>query len=140
MRAWAGRLGIGLVACWAATSGFAADMAWEACRDGRDWDRRIAGCTEVLGRGQSETQANRAIAYSNRSGAYRLKGEHDRAIADYDEAIRLNPDQAFTYANRGAAYRLKGEYDRAIADLSEAIRLKPDHASAYANRGEAYRL
>src|SRR3954453_4404591 len=104
MRAWAGRLGIGLVACWAATGVFAADMAWEACRDDRDWDRRIAGCTEVLGRGQSETQANRAIAYSNRAGAYRQKGEHDRAIADYDEAIRLNPTDAFAYAHRGETY------------------------------------
>ncbi len=62
------------------------------------------------------------------------KGSHDKAIADYSEAIRLKPDLADAYAGRGEAYDAKGEHGKAIADLTEAIRRKPDYADAYAIR------
>ena len=45
------------------------------------------------------------------------KGDYDRAIADFDQAIQLKPDYADAYYNRGIAYHDKGDYDRAIADL-----------------------
>ena len=70
--------------------------------------------------------------------AYRVKGENDRAIADYTEAIRLDPKNANAYSNRGYAYSDKGDTDRAIADFTEAIRLDPKFAIAYNNRGLAY--
>ena len=35
--------------------------------------------------------------------AYLANGEHDKAIADCTEAIRLDPTYAFAHANRGAA-------------------------------------
>ena len=77
-------------------------------------------------------------AYSNRGLAYYEKGDLDRAIADYSEAIRLDPKYAYAYNNRGNAYYDKGDHDRAIADYSEAIRLDPKYAQAYFNRGVAY--
>jgi tetratricopeptide (TPR) repeat protein len=79
-----------------------------------------------------------ADAYYNRGLAYTNKGELDRAIADYDEVIRLNPKYAEAYNNRGVAYANKGELDRAIADYDEAIRLDPINAVTYHNRGVAY--
>jgi Flp pilus assembly protein TadD len=78
------------------------------------------------------------VAYNNRGSAYGKKGENDRAIADYNEALRLNPKLASAYNNRGLAYSKKGENDRAIADHNEALRLDPKFASAYNNRGLAY--
>jgi tetratricopeptide (TPR) repeat protein len=66
------------------------------------------------------------------------KGEHDQAIANYTEAIRLNPNDAIAYFKRGECYNLKGERDRAIADFSQAIRLKPDYVKAYVDRGASY--
>ena len=63
------------------------------------------------------------------------KKEYDKAIADYGEAIRLDPKDAFAYNSRGLAWYSKKEYDKAIADYDEAIRLKPDFAVAYYNRG-----
>ena len=77
--------------------------------------------------------------YCNRGIAYRHKGEYDKAIADYTEAIRLDPKYAKAYNNRGIAYRHKGEFDKAIADYTEAIRLDPKFAVAYCGRGIAYR-
>ena len=65
-------------------------------------------------------------------------GEYDRAIAAYNEAIRLDPKSAFAYVSRGDAYADKGDNDRAIADFNEAIRLDPKSALAFRSRGVAY--
>ncbi|HIA19543.1 MAG TPA: tetratricopeptide repeat protein, partial [Planctomycetaceae bacterium] len=59
-------------------------------------------------------------------------------IAQYNEAIRIDPDDADAYNNRGIAYINMGEVSRAIADYNEAIRINPDYALAYYNRGHAY--
>ena len=60
-----------------------------------------------------------------------------RAIADYDQAIRLDPKDATAYNNRGSARYDRKEYDGAIADYDQAIRLDPKYATAYNNRGSA---
>ena len=68
------------------------------------------------------------------------QGEHDRAIADFSEVVRLDPKAYAGFMPRGNSYRDKGELDRAIADYSESIRLQPDLSYAYYERGVAYRL
>ena len=104
---------------------------------GSNPDGSIAVYTRIL-QGRGEPAKNGAIACNNRGLAYRGKGELDRAIADFNEAIRLDPKFALAYNNRGLAYRDKGELDRAIADFTEAIRLDPKFAVAFRNRGRAY--
>ena len=37
-------------------------------------------------------------------------------MADYDEAIRLDPKFAIAYGNRGNVYDARRDYDRAVAD------------------------
>ena len=64
--------------------------------------------------------------------------EIERAIEEYDEAIRLNPNDAIAYKNRGTAYRNLGQFERAIEDYAEAIRLNPNDAIAYYSRGTDY--
>lgn len=78
------------------------------------------------------------MAYNNRALTYHNLGQYQRAVEDYDQAIRLNPQDATAYSNRGAAYRGLGQHERAIEDLDEAIRLNPQLAVAYDNRGNAY--
>ncbi len=102
-----------------------------------DPDTRIAGCTALIQAGQDTTE-NLSVIYNNRGTAYERKREYDRAIQDYNEAIRLSPNYAYTYRNRGLAYNNKGDYDRAIQDFNDVIRLNPTYASAYYCRGNAY--
>lgn len=66
------------------------------------------------------------------------KGETQRAISNYDEAIRLAPQIARAHYLRGVAYSALGERERAIEDFGEAIRLDPQDASAYFSRGVAW--
>ena len=55
-----------------------------------------------------------------------MSGEYDKAIADYTEAIHLDPTDAQAYNNRGIAYVDKSDLDNAIADHTTAIRLGPE--------------
>jgi tetratricopeptide (TPR) repeat protein len=80
----------------------------------------------------------RAKSYFDSGKTLHSRGDYVTAIADYTEAIRLNPNDAATYNNRGNAYYSKGDYYQAIADYTQAIRLNPNDAAAYNNRGNAY--
>jgi tetratricopeptide (TPR) repeat protein len=67
-------------------------------------DIRIEGCTAVIESGK-ETPKILVIAYNNRGNAYTAKGEYDRAVQDYDQSIKLNPNYAKALNNRGVAYQ-----------------------------------
>jgi tetratricopeptide (TPR) repeat protein len=101
--------------------------------------RNAAGGWQTAGTSTSGNTPNNAEAYNDRGNAYYNKGEYDRAIADLNEAIRLDPNFVWAYNNRGNAYYNKGDIDRAIADYSEAMRLDPNYAWAYGSRGLAYK-
>ena len=53
----------------------------------------------------------------------RAKGDYDRAIVDYTEAIRLNPQSVGGYNNRGNLHKGKGNLKDAIADYQRYIDL-----------------
>jgi lipoprotein NlpI len=112
---------------------------WALCTGKPDVERnrQITACTSLIESGK-ESRQDQAVAHHNRGLAYAVKGDLDRAIADFTEAIRLDPKDALAYNDRGAAYAVKGDFDRAIADYSEAIRLDPKAVLAYKNRGGVY--
>jgi len=57
--------------------------------------------------------------------------EYDRAIAEYTQAIQLDPKWAVAFYNRGVAHTYKGQFDLAIADNTESIRLDPQNKYTY---------
>ena len=100
------------------------------------WDEVISTLTEVIRLATNIEE--KAIAYRTRGIAYYNSEEYDRAIADYDKALKLDPAFASAYDSRGVTYSIKGEYDRALADSNKALELDPAFASAYINRGLIY--
>jgi tetratricopeptide (TPR) repeat protein len=112
-----------------------------------DPDRNIAGCTRVAG-DRTESARVRSIAYVGRGLARAQKGDLDRAMADFTQAIRLDPKNSLAYNNRAITWRDKGgDPDRAIKDFTAAIRISPlprsdlpgiPHVNIYSNRGLAW--
>src|SRR6266540_1168459 len=88
----------------------------------------IEGCTKVIEIGPDGPAL--AAAYNNRAFAFRYNREYDRAIQDYNEAVRLRPNWAIPYNNRGVTYRRKREYDKAIKDYTQAIGLDSSYVAA----------
>jgi tetratricopeptide (TPR) repeat protein len=63
---------------------------------------------------------------------------YDLSIKKFDNALRLDPQNAVAHAGRGRAYLRKGDNKQAIADFSEALRLNPKDPVSISNRGRAY--
>lgn len=68
-----------------------------------------------------------------------MQDDIDGAIADYDQALALDPKDAISYNARGSLKKQKNDFTGAIADYDKAIALKPekDLALLYGNRGSA---
>jgi tetratricopeptide (TPR) repeat protein len=86
----------------------------------------------------SQNNAQLAEAAFNRGSAAYNQENYDRAITEFTEAIRLNPNAGAYYAVRGWAYFNKENWNRAIADFTQVIRLDPKNANTYAQRGYSY--
>ena len=78
-------------------------------------------------------RADRLKALLARGAAYQRRDDVDRAIADYDVALRLDPKLADIFNTRGELHRGKGDRPRALADFSAALKIDPRHAAARAN-------
>jgi tetratricopeptide (TPR) repeat protein len=81
--------------------------------------------------------ADNAELRTARADALREAREFDRAIEDYDLAIRLRPLDPPAYHGRGDAYFGKRDFERAVADYDEALRLDAKNAVTWNNRGLA---
>src|SRR5689334_3281720 len=119
---------------WAATIAAAAADDWADCRLSAP-ERRVAACTRLINK-KDESRENLALAYILRGGAYRNRNDTEKALTDYNSAVRLDPKR--TPLCRGLIHATKKEYDNAISQFTEAIRLDARDVLAYNSRGNAY--
>jgi len=78
----------------------------------------------------SETSQKRqrdTLTYANRGFSYLRKDQFDKAIADYNRAVEVNPGFAVAYYNRGTAYYKVGQFYMATSDYKKAIELNPEY-------------
>jgi len=71
---------------------------------------------------------NHGDAYLFRALEYKGKGDYDKAIADYNELVRIAPE--YNIYGRGCLYEETGDFKKAIADFEEALRFNPNHVGA----------
>ena len=103
-----------------------------------DADTSIGACTALIGfAGQPGDTLAKAFTYR---GFSRLKkNQYDGAIEDFNQAIRLDANNAWAFANRGNAYFNKRQFDRALQDYDQALRLNPPgYATLFYGRGAIY--
>jgi len=122
-----------------ANSGYGGE--WRLCSDGRCQDfSAIVG--RPLGKVTITTNACHDAAprmldakmLLARGDDFNVKGDPDRAIADYDAALKADPAFAEAFNSRGMAWRTKGDRRRALSDFDTALKLKPDYEAARVNR------
>ena len=97
-----------------------------------NYEDEIALWNDVVTMNLSAIQV--APAIMNRGNAYSAKGEFDKAMQDYDEAINLDPKNAGAYVNRALALARQGDFEAAMKDYAKAIALNPRQWQAYFNR------
>ena len=64
-------------------------------------------------------------------------GKRAEAIAEWREAIRLEPNNGILHFTLGLALSKQGELEEAIAEYRAAIRIEPRFADAHSNLGLA---
>jgi tetratricopeptide (TPR) repeat protein len=97
---------------------------------------KVTACTRILA--GNPTTDIQALGHHHRGVGLLLHSNFDRAIVEFNEALRADPTYKWSYNSRGNAWKGKGELDHAIADYNEAIRLDPSFAFPY--NGRAQRL
>ena len=100
------------------------EQAYRAQRDG-DFDAAIDSYSRLL-KGRTLTTGQRAVVYLLRGESYKDKGECDRAIRDFDRAMKLKFDYAQAHFFKGICLEKEGRLDEAVQDLAKAVELNPE--------------
>ncbi len=69
---------------------------------------------------------------------YHDQGELDKAVAEFEKAIELDPNNADAHRNLGTAYGEQGKWEEGAAAYERAIELDPDFGEAYGDLTAAY--
>ncbi len=77
-----------------------------------------------------------AALYRERGQARAAVGDLEQAIADFTEALAIDPQDVGAHLSRAGVYHDRGEFREALADLNEALRRQPDSAVVLARRGD----
>ena len=78
------------------------------------------------------------IFYTNRGFAKLKLKEYEEAIKDFNNSLRLEPNQK-AYANRGSAYSQLNQHQSAISDYTKSLEINPDDSEVLYYRGISYR-
>jgi tetratricopeptide (TPR) repeat protein len=124
------------VLCYSALALAATEEDRRTCATEHNADLRIGACTRVI-EDQGTAATVRTMAYRDRGVSYANKGLQELAIADFDEALKIDAKNVTALAGRGRANLARGQYDRAIADFTEELRLVPVNDRAHNLRGLA---
>jgi tetratricopeptide (TPR) repeat protein len=128
-----------LLGVWAMPAAGQDEQVARTCKGEGDvtLDQRIGACTTLITAGGLTAEAL-ADAFNKRGGAHYYKSEYDRALADYEQAIKLNPQSPSAFNNRCWTSAVVGRLQQAVEDCTESLRLEPNVANTHENRGFAY--
>ena len=118
-------------------SNHAPNDQWARCSDNKNvypLDVQIGACTALLQSGQLD-DAHLPVAYLDRGVTLYAEGNNERAISDFNDALRLKPDYAKAMAFRGQAELEMHDSDKAVEDFAAALRIDPKDSTALDGQG-----
>ena len=90
------------------------------------YQESVSECDKALQSNPKGTKLRRAATYHTRGVAKVGLGDHNGAIEDFNESIRLNPRKALLYYDRGLTKEVLGQHEEAKVDFAKATELDPD--------------
>ena len=75
-------------------------------------------------------------AHGLRGLAYKGQQRYNEAIQDFDEAVKLSPDESRNYVNRGLTYMAMNENVNAVNDFNAAEKLDSKQPLTYSYRAQ----
>jgi tetratricopeptide (TPR) repeat protein len=78
------------------------------------------------------------LALHHRGRAHLDRGDREQALADFNQALQLDPGFAPLYFSRGQLHALRRDPGRALADFSQALQLDPQYREAYLHRANLH--
>ncbi len=88
----------------------------------RDNERKLQHCNSAIAEGKYSGEML-AELYHHRGKQWAARGEVERAIQDFDAALKLRPALAKTHHARAAELTTRGDYARALVDFDRAQKL-----------------
>ncbi len=111
-------------------------------------DRIIQLCRRGLqlpGTAEQKRYGRRLLAWAyNRRGQWYAQAQppqEDKALADFEQAVQLDPTRWKYFHNRGVSFAKRGQWNKALADFDQVLRLHPPRearAKCHFNRGEVF--
>jgi tetratricopeptide (TPR) repeat protein len=126
---WSGLVAYGLLL---------AALTWQR---GHIWGNSVTLFTDVINKGQLPSggiDPFLSMPFNNRGVARKQSGDRAGALADFNQAIALNPKDPKPWLNRADLHFDAGEFDAAMPDYNKAMEVDPKNAHAYVNRGASY--
>lgn len=99
----------------------------------RDFATAVAALTEALVKSPWDTRA-----LTMRSASHLRLGDREKAKADLDAAVAIQPDSVSPYIARGTFFLDVQSYDEAFANFDKAVALAPSNGNALVHRGMAH--
>ena len=110
---------------------------WNALGVAADLERQWARADECYNHAL-QLAPNEAGPVNNRGWSLLLRGNWKEAQGYFEQAIRLDPNNALAWCARATAYNGSFLFDHSIADATEAIRLAPELYFGYDARGYGF--
>ena len=105
------------------------------------WKNLFNGCLIFLlicGSLTCSSKEKQAQNHFKKGFEYHNQGSVEKAIFEYQQALKLNPNYIEVYMNLGAIYVDKKDYDQAIQQFNKVIELNYYYGKAHYNLGLVY--
>jgi tetratricopeptide (TPR) repeat protein len=104
-----------------------------------DVSRAVADMAEIAA-GELSEGPGAHETFTLLGGIHLAIGERDKALAAFDRALELEPDDVSARAQRARIHTESGENERALQDLDHAVKLAPDFAEHHVARAKPLAL